>query len=131
MKGLDLCQQYFEEFGRPMLTGQFPDFQARIAAGLVGPGSECYGFDDELSVDHDYGPSFCLWLMNEDFDAIGAPLQSAYDRLPASYRGHERIATKHGNGRVGVFRIDDFYKRYTGKADAALSLSEWLHIPEH
>ena len=74
MKGLDLAEAYYREFGEPMIARKFPDFVDRIATGLVGPGSECFGFDDTLSRDHDWGPAFCMWLSNDDFDAIGRPL---------------------------------------------------------
>ena len=51
MKGLDLAESYFRELGRPMIHERFPEYEDRIAAGFVGPGSECYGFDDEVSRD--------------------------------------------------------------------------------
>ena len=49
MNGLELAEQYYEEYGRPLIAEHFPAHQGRIAAGLVGEGSECLGFDDELS----------------------------------------------------------------------------------
>ena len=58
MKGLELSRSYFEEFGRPMLESQFPDLIPFLAAGLFGSGSECFGFDDLLSQDHDLSRVF-------------------------------------------------------------------------
>ena len=57
MKGLELCELYYKEVGAPMIAGKFPGYEEKIAVGLVGDGSECFGYDDELSRDHDWGPS--------------------------------------------------------------------------
>ena len=65
MKGLELSRAYFEEYGLPMLREQFPDWVGRIAAGLIGSGSECFGFDDAISQDHDFEAGFCLFLPGE------------------------------------------------------------------
>ena len=62
MQGLELSKRYFEEFGRPMLERDFGEYLDRIAIGLVGHGSECFGYDDEISTDHDFTPGFCLWI---------------------------------------------------------------------
>ena len=66
MKGIELSRAYYEACGRPMLERDFADVRARIAAGLCGHGSECFGFDGEISRDHDYEPGFCLWITEED-----------------------------------------------------------------
>ena len=62
MKGLELSRKYYEEFGKPMLKEQFPEIEHLIAVGLVGSGSDCYGYDDDISHDHDFEPGFCLFL---------------------------------------------------------------------
>jgi hypothetical protein len=131
VKGLDLAREYFQAHGAPMIREKFPDYADRIAAGLVGPGSECFGIDDEISRDHDWGPGFCLWLTAEDFAVIGGSLQREYERLPAVFEGFgPRIASPGEEGRTGVSEIGSFYLRYTG-LDRVPSLSqEWLSIPE-
>jgi hypothetical protein len=131
MKGLELSQKYYENLMVPIIKNNFSKYQGRIAAGLVGSGSECYGFDDDISTDHDWGPGFCLWLTDEDYQVIGSELQNVYNELPKTFMGYQRIISAHGNNRTGVFRIGDFYKRYTGKSDASFSLNDWLNIPEH
>ena len=48
MKGIELCRAYFEAEGMPMLKRlekQYPELRGKLAAGLVGQGSECLGFD--------------------------------------------------------------------------------------
>ena len=61
MKGLELSRRYWEAYGVPLLD-RFPELRDRLAAGLCGSGSECFGYDDELSRDHDFDPGFILFL---------------------------------------------------------------------
>lgn len=131
MKGLVLSERYFYELGLPMLAEKYPGYQERIAAGLVGEGSECFGFDDEISRDHDWGPSFCLWLTREDHEAIGESLQNELDNLPGEFRGFAaRKDSLWGRGRTGVFEIGEFYRRFLGSDQVPGSLREWRAIPE-
>lgn len=131
MKGLELAERYFNAVGEPMIRERFPGYQENIAAGLVGMGSECFGFDDEISRDHDWGPTFCLWLTEADYAAIGAGLQEAFDALPGSFAGFEpRQESAWGRGRSGVFEIGRFYRRFIGLNHPPQSLREWRAIPE-
>jgi Domain of unknown function (DUF4037) len=131
MKGLDLAQSFYEEYGRPLVAERFPSYAGRIAAGLVGEGSECFGFDDELSRDHDWGPGFCLWLNAEDHAAIGAELQALYDRLPSQHAGLMRtVEGPHAGKRTGVFAITDFYRRFVRYDHVPATLAEWRALPE-
>ena len=130
MKGLELCERYFSEFGAPMISAKFGEYGSRIAAGLVGDGSECFGFDDELSRDHDWGPSFCLWLNRQDYEAIGSDLQKELESLPKEFEGFERTESDWGGGRVGVFEIGQFYRKFIGMDRPPKTLMEWRRIPE-
>ncbi|MDO4333476.1 MAG: DUF4037 domain-containing protein [Eubacteriales bacterium] len=134
MKGLQLCRAYFESFGLPMirkLERQYPDLKGQFAAGLAGQGSECLGFDDGLSADHDFGPSFCLWLPQELYREYGRVCQEAYERLPKEFSGYPaRQTTAFGQNRVGVLEIGDFYYRLIGREDAPKSNAEWMWIAE-
>ena len=110
MKGLELSEKYYNAFGKEMIEKNFPSLKGRVAAGLVGQGSECLGFDDNISKDHDYGPSFCLWLTREDYQVYGKALAEEYRKLPKDFEGVKgRLDSLHGGGRVGVLCIPDFY----------------------
>lgn len=131
MKGLELAELYYHEFGAPMLKKHFPEQMGRITVGMVGPGSECFGFDDKISRDHDWGPGFSLWLTDNDYLSLGPALQKAYESLPKSFRGYGPRTTSHGeNNRTGVCEIAGFYKLYTGLKKIPESLTEWFTIPE-
>ena len=134
--GLALAKRMWLEYGKPMIAERYPHYQGRIAAGLVGHGSECYGFDDNLSHDHDFGPGFCLWLTDEDYAQIGERLQADYDALPTRFLGfgpRQSTPRTQGDGRrVGVFRIGDFFESLTGyrQAPAVDRPHEWLMLDE-
>lgn len=131
MKGLELAETYYREVGVPMIRARFAGWEDRLAAGLAGPGSECFGFDDEISRDHDWGPAFCIWLGDDDFLQIGDRLQQAYLELPRTFMGFgPRQASPGEEWRVGVGRTSDFFRRFTGLDRPPTTLQEWLRIPE-
>lgn len=130
MKGLVLARAYYESCGRAMIHDRFPAYEARITVGLVGEGSECFGFDDQISQDHDFGPAFCMWLDSSAYAAIGIQLQQAYEALPASFAGMAaRRDTRLTGHRVGVFETGDFYRRFLGKPEGPETLTDWLDLP--
>lgn len=128
LSGLELCEKYFEAFGRPMLKRNFAPYLKDIACGLAGEGSECLGFDDFLSADHDYGPSFCIWT--ELTDDICEKLQKAYDLLPKTYMGIKRLETPNGANRTGVIKTGDFLKKFTGFDHVPKGSEEWQYTAD-
>lgn len=131
VKGLELSQKYYETYGRTMIDKRFPEIADQTAAGLVGYGSECLGFDDEISRDHDYGPSFCIWLPGEIYARYGKSVQAAYDALPKEFMGYgARIEQEQGKGRVGALCLEDFYREILGRDTLPVTEAEWLMIPE-
>ena len=137
--GMQLAKEYWQTYGKPLLElEEFRDYKNRIAAGLVGHGSECYGFDDEISRDHDFGPGFCLWLTDEDYAKIGEDLQTAYNDLPQEFAGFgsreetPRAKSCESSKRVGVFSTSEFFENITGFSTAP-SQDEpylWLSLNE-
>ena len=126
MRGLDEARRFYAERGQAMIRSRFPDYEGRIAVGLAGRGSQCFGFDDALSRDHDFEQGFCLWLTDEDDLKIGVALAREYRSLcPEGPR--ERSAL--GSSGVGVQRIGDFYRRYTGSPGAPESWQQWMSLP--
>ncbi|PXY87433.1 hypothetical protein DKK68_06695 [Bifidobacterium asteroides] len=136
IQGLDLARAYWEQVGRPMLEERYPQYRNRIAVGLMGHGSDCYGFDDAISRDHDFGPGFCLWLTSEDYQAIGDKLQKDYESLPTEFMGFgsrtDSVRAKGANRRVGVFEIGAFFESLTGYRQAPPEdhPHEWLLLDE-
>lgn len=134
MNGLEIAREYFEEFGKPMLEAEFSDILPFLAAGFVGSGSEHYGYDDEVSRDHDFEPGFCVFLPGEDIvDRRRAfQLERAYAKLPKEYAGIKRqpISPVGGN-RNGVIRTAEFYLKSVGSANGELTAMQWLRLPDH
>ncbi len=109
--GLELCRGYYETFGKPMIEERFSEYADKIAVGLVGEGSDCFGYDDAHSRDHDWGPELCLWVTEETYEKIGEELEKAYEELPDEFRGQKRTSSPQGQGRRGVMTISGFYRR--------------------
>ncbi len=130
MKGLDISKEFYRQYGEPMLDERFADVKDLIAVGLAGEGSECFGFDDELSRDHDFDAGFCLWVTRKDCERFGFQLERAYSKLPKEFMGLKRgYLSPVGGNRRGVIVIDDFYTKLLGASTAPDSIRRWLYTP--
>ncbi len=133
MKGLELSKRFYKEHGEPLLKKKFPHLLPFIAVGLFGSGSECYGYDDDISADHDFEPGFCIVLPDEDVvDRKAAfELERAYAQLPKEFLGFKRsLLSAVGGNRHGVIRMGDFFKDKTGSENGVLTVGGWLSLPE-
>ena len=117
MKGLELSRKFYEEYGKPMLENEFNDCFHLLTIGLVGSGSDCYGYDDEISLDHDFEPGFCIFAPDKSVldEKTFFSLERAYSKLPQEFMGYKRSLVKPvGGSRNGVFRTSDFYNKKIG-----------------
>ena len=134
MKGLELSKLYYETYGKPMLEEFFSEVLPYIAVGLTGAGSECFGFDDEISQDHDFEPGFCLFLPDEaHVDRRTAfRLERAYAKLPKEFMGVKRgLLQPVGGARRGVIRAADYFEEKVMTRDGRLTLEQWLSLPDY
>lgn len=133
MKGIELCERFYLEYGEPMLREQFSALSELVATGIAGSGSECFGYDDEISHDHDFEPGFCIFLPSEELvdRRTEFALERAYSKLPREFMGVARdVLQPVGGSRRGVIRISDFLIDKTGRPDGILSGKEWFFVPE-
>jgi hypothetical protein len=134
MKGLELAEKFYKEFGESMLNESFSHMLPYIAVGLMGSGSECYGYDDDISQDHDFEPGFCVFIPDENIvDSKSAfELERAYSKLPKEFMGFKRATVSPvGGNRHGVIRIGDFIEAKTGSRNGDLSVGQWFSVPEY
>lgn len=125
MRGIELSEKCFYERFLPTLREKLPEAEAHIAAGLVGGGSECYGFDDEVSHDHDLSDGFYIWLTEDSDIKYGVALSRIYRECVGEPVRKSALPRERGPITVG-----EFYMRYTGRRGAPSSVTEWLSLPE-
>lgn len=100
-------RRFYEMYVAELIHGRFSEYEDRIAVGIAGEGSDCLGYDDAISRDHDFGTGVCLWLTDEDMVRFGRSLSEAYNELVDSTE--RSYLTKRLRERRGVMTIHDFY----------------------
>ena len=133
MKGLELAEKFYNEYGKKMLDENFSHIKEYLAVGLVGSGSECFGFDDEISRDHDFEAGFCIFLPDESLVSSKDEfeLEKAYSKLPKEFEGFKRNELSPvGGNRHGVVRISDFFENKTGSKNGDIHNKDWFFISE-
>lgn len=133
MKGLELAEKFYKEYGEKMIEENFAHIKPHLAIGLCGSGSECMGFDDPLSRDHDFEPGFCVFLPEESIVSTRDEflLERAYAKLPKEFLGIKRNPLNPvGGNRHGVIRISTFFENKTGDKNGELTTKGWFFVSE-
>lgn len=140
MDGMLKSKKYFEAVLYPELAKKFPHLIDDLAFGLIGEGSECFGFDDEYSEDHDFGSLCCIWLSDENYKNYYVLLSGFINEINKniSHDIKNSISYKEINSSVwnvsrrGVLNTKKWYEAYLGcSAPDSKSNDSWRRIPEY
>jgi hypothetical protein len=142
--GAKLCEQFYQEAVRPILSSYFP--QLRHSAALIGAGSEVLGFDDELSTDHHWGPRVMLFVEEASQGYSAQIIQILAQHLPYEFHGYstnftspdrdgvqvfEAITKGPVNHRVTIQTMRGFFLDYLNfDIDNPLEPADWLSFSE-
>ena len=105
-------RNFYDNIIAPMIREKFAGYEDRIAVGIVGEGSDCFGYDDFISRDHDFGTGVVMWLTDDDYEAIGSRLSMEYNSIIAKQPGNN--LTERLKERRGVMTISGFYSNILG-----------------
>ena len=147
IKGLELCQSFFNEIAKPILEENFPNLQ--YTAGLIGYGSDVLGFDDITSTDHMWGPRFYLFINDNDKYLANEIMKVFAKRLPYTYKGYsvnfsqpdlndngvrvpELIESGEVHPLIFIKSINEFLYEYLGICELEkMDVLDWLSLSEH
>lgn len=128
MKGLDRSRELFEDHVMPKIREELPEVIPLLAAGLVGEGSDCFGYDDEISLDHDAAPRLCIWLEKEPYARYEATLRKILEDQLEEFAGIQ--AAESPPWRSGVFEIGSFYEHLTAFPECPVTNQQWMQTEE-
>jgi Domain of unknown function (DUF4037) len=145
--GLRLSEQFYREIVRPILDSSFPGLAH--AAGRIDGGSDVLGFDDETSMDHDWGPRLMLFLPEEEHACHSEKIKLVLaNQLPREFRGFPTnfstpdpddggtqvlmpIDGGPVNHRISIQTVRSFFSGYLGfDIEQTLEPVDWLTFPE-
>ena len=130
LKGPEISELFFNEFGLPAIKEHFPEIVDHISAGLIGKGSEVIGADDEFSRDHGWGPTFRLFMKERDFQEIGKDVETKLNELkPSVFEGIE--LSKYRTSSITATTIDLCFRDLTCSPLPPQNLREWAFVNEN
>ena len=136
---LELSRMLYEEQIEPIMEERFPDLG--YAAATFGMCSEILGLDDEVSMDHEWGPRIRMFLSEEDHARYSeAVMHVLRESLPPTFKGFDVMWRKPGVD-VHDTRETALYHVSVGTVSGALGFCgglaalplpelDWLRISE-
>jgi hypothetical protein len=136
---LELSQMLYEQEIQPIMASRFP--RLRYAAATLGMCSEVLGLDDEVSMDHEWGPRVRMYLSERDHARYAAEVTSALrEELPLKFAGFDMMWRQPGVDvhdtretilyHVAVGTISDALNFCGGLAALPLPDLDWLRVSE-
>lgn len=122
IQGRSLSNQFYLEVIRPLL-GDIPH-----DACLVGEGSDVLGYDQPISMDHDWGPRLTLFVTDEKEAAVIR--KDIIANLPESFRGFPTCKDKNASN-IMVTTVSKWLRDNLSIDDIdALKASDWFSFPQ-
>jgi hypothetical protein len=148
LPGKTLSKEFYHECVQPIIERRFP--QLSYTAGLLGPGSDVLGFDDQMSMDHEWGPRVQLFVeescstadRRQIVEALTADLPLRFRGLPTRFtipdagdQGSQQMDKEANAAAAHKVDVHDF----PGYLDDYLGVREltnlppvlWLSLPQH
>ena len=113
--GLELGRELAHQVAQDIELN-LPDLAPYMCLALVGTGSECLGFDDAISEDHDFTKRCQLFLPADIYAANKESLQSYFKN--------------YAYGTVQIECISEFYRRYTLYPEGPQCEKEFRRVPQ-
>ena len=126
MKGLEIAQEFYTQWGKVQLAKSFPELANRVAVGKIF-GSDALGADDDVSKDHAWGPQFTIFLSGADYQDYGEDLAALMNETaPNPWNGY-RLAGA-GDKSVNVESIPDWIQTWIGFTEKPTKDEDWHFI---
>ena len=113
--GLELGRELAHQVAQDIELN-LPDLAPYMCLALVGTGSECLGFDDAISEDHDFTKRCQLFLPADIYETNKERLQSYFKN--------------YAYGTVQIECISKFYQRYTLYPEGPQCEKEFRRVPQ-
>lgn len=130
---VEKCRLFYEGYLKEAIHKDFGAYEDKIGVGITGYGSECFGFDDEYSYDHDCNVRLFLFVDKETLFAIGNQLQSEYEnQLERFYKDYNiKINASLNINRVdGVVETKSYYTNILELDHLPVTDEEWYSVKE-
>ena len=136
---LELSRMLYEEEIKPIMEKRFHNL--KYAATTLGMCSEILGLDDEISMDHEWGPRVAVFLSEQDYTRYSADVMPIFrELLPTKFKGFDMMWRKPGVDvhdtretilyHVSVGTVTKALNFYGGITALPLQDMDWLRTSE-